>query len=44
MGLQTIMAQYAPGKTWEFPDRDLDRVLVFKVIIEEMTGKKSDSE
>ncbi|MCF8038568.1 MAG: pyridoxamine 5'-phosphate oxidase family protein [Desulfohalobiaceae bacterium] len=40
-GLQAIMAQYAPGEGWDFPDRKLDQTLVFRVIIEEMTGKQS---
>ncbi|MCF8104586.1 MAG: pyridoxamine 5'-phosphate oxidase family protein [Desulfohalobiaceae bacterium] len=40
-GLRWVMAQYAPGKSWDFPDRKLDQTLVFRLSIEEMTGKKS---
>ena len=40
-GLGVIMAQYAPGSHWEFSESDMKRVLVFKLTIEEMSGKAS---
>ena len=40
MALDVIMAQYADG-AFEYSEKDLGRVLVIKVEIESMTGKKS---
>ncbi len=39
-GLNAIMKQYS-DETWEYPQKQLDRTLVYKVKIREMTGKKS---
>ena len=40
-GLAIIMAQYAPDRQWEFTEEDLQRVLVFKLDIDEVSGKAS---
>jgi nitroimidazol reductase NimA-like FMN-containing flavoprotein (pyridoxamine 5'-phosphate oxidase superfamily) len=39
-GLAVLMSQYSDEK-YDFSDEDLDGVIVIKVEIEEMTGKKS---
>lgn len=39
-GLKQIVAQYS-GQAWAFNDRDLDRVRVWKMTIETMSGKQS---
>ena len=41
-GLEIIMAQYAPGSQWEFSETELKRVLVFKLAINEISGKGSN--
>jgi len=38
--LNAIMSQYS-GRTFEYPDEMLEKTLVIKVVIEEMTGKQS---
>lgn len=38
--LKTIMAQYS-GKNFEFPAENLDRTVVIKMTVEQMTGKQS---
>ncbi len=40
-GLTVLMTQYSDRTDWEFPDRQLDRVLVLKLKIESMRGKRS---
>lgn len=40
-GLTVLMSQYSDRTDWDFPDRQLDRVLVLRLDIESMTGKKS---
>ena len=39
-GLDTIMRQYSTDQ-WEYSQKQLDSTTVFKVEIEEMTGKKT---
>jgi nitroimidazol reductase NimA-like FMN-containing flavoprotein (pyridoxamine 5'-phosphate oxidase superfamily) len=39
-GLKQIMAQYS-DRAWAFDGKDLDRVRVWKIIIETMSGKQS---
>lgn len=38
--LDTIMKHYSPEK-WEYPDMMIDTVVVFKIAIDSITGKKS---
>ena len=38
--LDVLMAQYS-DKTWTYPDAMVERVCIFKVDIEQMTGKRS---
>ncbi|MBT3388121.1 MAG: pyridoxamine 5'-phosphate oxidase family protein [Desulfobacula sp.] len=38
--LNAIMSQYS-GRTFEYPDEMLEKTLVIKVVIDEMTGKQS---
>ena len=38
--LHAIMSQYS-GRTFEYPDEMLEKTLVIKVVIDEMTGKQS---
>ena len=38
--LNAIMSQYS-GRTFEYPDEMLEKTLVIKVVIKEMTGKQS---
>jgi uncharacterized protein len=38
--LDLIMKQYSK-EDWEYPQRQLEKTVIFKVTIEEMTGKKS---
>ena len=40
-GLGAILAHYS-SEPFEIPDSEIDRVVVIKVAIEEMTGKQSD--
>ena len=40
-GMNIIMAQYS-GRAFEYSDKMLEKTLVLKVIIEKITGKKSD--
>jgi len=40
-GLAVLMSHYSDRTDWEFPDRQLDRVLVLRLTIESMSGKKS---
>ncbi|MDY7026878.1 MAG: pyridoxamine 5'-phosphate oxidase family protein [Spirochaetota bacterium] len=40
-GLGVLMSQYSDGIDWEFPGRQLDRVLVLRLDIESMSGKRS---
>ncbi len=40
-GLCALMQQYAGQAVWEFPDRSVAKVVVFKMNIDHMTGKMS---
>ena len=41
-GLNLLMAQYSsPGRVFSFPDKKVTRTVVFKVVIDEITGKQS---
>jgi len=40
-GLALIMKKYSDKKDWDFPDQALNKVLVLRLDIESMTGKKS---
>lgn len=40
-GLDIIMAKYAPGKSFEYSDDAISKVIVIKVEIKDITGKKS---
>jgi nitroimidazol reductase NimA-like FMN-containing flavoprotein (pyridoxamine 5'-phosphate oxidase superfamily) len=40
-GLAVVMAQYATGE-FTFPDQAVDRVCVFRVRVDELTGKRSE--
>jgi uncharacterized protein len=41
-GLDALMAQHAgPGKVWAYGEGPLSRMVVLKVVIEHMTGKRS---
>ncbi len=39
-GLSVLMSQYS-DKTFEFPDKDLRKTLVFKLVIDQITAKQS---
>lgn len=40
--LNIIIDHYAPGTTYEFTEKNLRKVLIIKIDITHMTGKKSD--
>ena len=41
-GLHLLMAQYArPGQEFSFPDANVGRTTVIKVVVDEITGKRS---
>ena len=41
-GLNVIMAKYGGrGKGWEYAQKNLDRIVLVKIDIEELTGKKA---
>jgi len=40
-GLSVIMRQYSGNDEWSFPNNSINKVLVLKMKIEHMTGKKS---
>ncbi|MHC1604961.1 MAG: pyridoxamine 5'-phosphate oxidase family protein [Candidatus Methanofastidiosia archaeon] len=39
--LECIMNHYAPEKQYSFSEKMIDKVVIIKIIIEEMTGKQS---
>lgn len=41
-GLDVIMSHYSDASKFEYADKSLDNVLIIKVEIDEMTGKKAD--
>lgn len=41
-GLDIIMEHYSPGQSYEYSESELRRVVVIKVHVENITGKKSD--
>lgn len=40
-GLSLLMKHYSGEKTWEFPEKNIEKVLVLKLKIDTMSGKKS---
>lgn len=40
-GLRILMEHHSPGREWKFREASLDKTCVIRVIIDEMSGKKS---
>lgn len=40
-GLNVIMSHYSNESTFEYNEKSVENVLIIKVVIDEMTGKKT---
>ncbi len=43
-GLDVVMAHYSDDRTFEYPESSLRQMVIIKVQIDQMTGKKSGYE
>ncbi len=41
MGLNCIMEKYSPGKTYDYDQSEIDKIVMLKINIESITGKTS---